>query len=74
MQNKKNQEDNPEPTVLVEKQLGFLIRRYLAGPTQSLAQAIVVQLEGLLQHPDCIGYPDYRCGYRKMLQHWRTLL
>lgn len=73
--NKNNEvpEEQSEPTVLVERQLSFLIRRYLSTPTKSLAQAVVIQLEALLKHPDCIGYPDHRCAYKKMLQQWRSI-
>ena len=62
-----------ESGAVIEKRLGFMIRRYLSKPTKSLAQKVVKQLEDLLRHPDCIGYPDDRCGYKKMLQQWRAM-
>lgn len=71
---KNNNTENEGSTVLVERQLSFLIRRYLSNPTKSLAQAVVTQLEALLKHPDCIGYPDHRCAYKKMLQQWRAMI
>lgn len=66
-------EDVPETPSVIKSRLSFQIRRYLAKPTQSLAKAVVQQLEVLLKHPDCIGYPDDRCSYKKMLQQWRAL-
>jgi hypothetical protein len=71
--NKSELEETPEPSVLVEKRLSFLIRRYLSHPTNKLAQSVVTQLEELLVHPDCIGFPNHRCAYKKMLQQWRAL-
>lgn len=62
-----------ESGAIIEMRLAFMIRRYLSKPTKSLAQNIVKQLEDLLRHPDCIGYPDNRCGYKKMLQQWRAM-
>lgn len=67
-------DDVTEPTVLVEKRLSFLIRRYLSSPTKSVAKSVVKQLELLLTHPDCIGYPNHRCAYKKILQQWRALV
>ena len=58
---------------LIEMRLGFLIRSYLQTRAQELAIAIVKQLEILLGHPDCIGYPNERCGYQKMLIQWRAI-
>ena len=66
--------DVPESPSIIEQQLGFLIRRYLYKPSRSLALAVVNQIEALLTHPDCIGYPDQRCVYRKMLQQWRAII
>lgn len=70
--NNQESDESIEPTVLVERQLSFLIRRYLSSPTRNLAKSVVAQLELLLRHPDCIGYPDQRCAYKKMLQQWRA--
>ena len=58
---------------LIEMRLSFLIRRYLNTETKKIARAIVQQLELLLKHPDCIGFPNDRCGYKKMLIQWRLL-
>ena len=58
---------------LIEMRLSFLIRRYLNAQTKKIACAIVQQLELLLKHPDCIGYPNDRCSYKKMLIQWRLL-
>jgi len=58
---------------LIEMRLGFLIRSYLQTKKLDLAKAIVKQLEILLGHPDCIGYPNDRCGYHKMLIQWRAI-
>ncbi|MFT5718392.1 MAG: hypothetical protein ACJAWS_001392 [Oleiphilaceae bacterium] len=58
---------------IIEMRLSFLIRRYLHAQTKKLAHAIVQQLELLLKHPDCIGFPNDRCGYKKMLIQWRLL-
>ena len=62
--------DTPET---IQMRLRFLIRRYLSDGTESIAQAVVNQLELLLCHPDCIGYPNDRCAYKKMLIQWRSL-
>lgn len=58
---------------LIKMRLSFLIRRYLQTQTKKIALAVVQQLELLLKHPDCIGYPNDRCGYKKMLIQWRLL-
>lgn len=58
---------------IIEMRLSFLIRRYLHAQTKKIACAIVQQLELLLKHPDCIGFPNERCGYKKMLMQWRLL-
>jgi hypothetical protein len=58
---------------VIEMRLSFLIRRYLNAQTKKIACAIVQQLELLLTHPDCIGFPNERCTYKKMLLQWRLL-
>ena len=59
---------------LIEMRLGFLVQSFLQTKTQDLAKAVVKQLEILLGHPDCIGYPNERCGYQKMLVQWRAIV
>jgi len=66
-----NSEDTQPKTI--ELRIGLLIRHYLQDQSKTLAAAIVKQLENLLNHPDCIGYPNHRCGYKKMLQQWRAI-
>ena len=61
------------PPQLIKMRLSFLIRRYLHTQTKKIAGAVVQQLELLLKHPDCIGFPNDRCGYKKMLMQWRLL-
>lgn len=58
---------------IIEMRLSLLIRQYLKVKTKSVAHAVVRQLELLLSHPDCIGYPNERCGYKKMLMQWREI-
>jgi hypothetical protein len=58
---------------LVELRLSLLIQRYLKEQNKALALSVVKQLEALLRHPACIGYPNHRCSYKKMLQHWKAL-
>ncbi|MFT7373602.1 MAG: hypothetical protein ACI9T9_002302 [Oleiphilaceae bacterium] len=58
---------------IIEMRLSFLIRRYLHAQTKKIADSVVLQLELLLRHPDCIGFPNDRCGYKKMLIQWRLL-
>jgi hypothetical protein len=58
---------------LIELRLSLLIQRYLKEQTKAIAQSVVKQLEALLCHPACIGYPNHRCSYKKMLQHWKAL-
>jgi len=58
---------------IIQMRLGFLIRQYMQTRIKERAKAVVRQLEILLRHPDCIGYPDNRCGYKKMLVHWRVI-
>jgi len=58
---------------IIEMRLSFLIRRYIHAQTKKIARAVVQQLELLLKHPDCIGFPNDRCGYKKMLMQWRLL-
>ncbi len=65
--------DNEPSAEAIEARLGLLIRRYLSSQTKSLAQLIVKQLELLLRHSSCIGYPDVRCSYKKMLLQWKAL-
>ncbi|PIE43464.1 MAG: hypothetical protein CSA50_04950 [Gammaproteobacteria bacterium] len=63
-----------EPTPVIEKRLGCLIRRYLSEPTKPIARSVVRQLEKLLCHPDCVGFASSnRCAYRKMLLQWRAV-
>lgn len=72
----KIKKNNGKPQTLphvIEMRLSFLIRRYLQTQTKNLANAIVQQLELLLKHPDCIGFPNDRCAYKKMLMQWRLL-
>lgn len=72
--NKQVLEDVPESPSVIKTRLSFSIRRYLAKPTKTIAVTVVKQLEDLLSHPDCIGYPDDRCSYKKMLVQWRALI
>ena len=58
---------------VIEMRLSFLIRRYLNTQTKNIALSVVQQLELLLKHPDCVGFPHDRCGYQKMLVQWRLL-
>jgi len=57
----------------IENLLAYLIKRYIQKASKFLANRIVLQLEYLLQHPDCIGYPNERCGYKKMLLQWKLI-
>lgn len=57
----------------IKARLSFLMRRYLSSQTKALAQSVVNQLELLLSHSSCIGYPDDRCSYKKMLMQWKAL-
>ena len=58
---------------IIEMRLSLLIQNYLKDQGQIVAKAIVRQLEVLLSHPESIGYPDCRCGYKIMLQQWRCI-
>jgi len=63
--------DSPQA---IEMHLSFLIHAYINNSTKSKAEAVARQLERLLRHPDCIGYPNDRCSYRKMLIQWRAMV
>lgn len=52
--------------------LGFLLSRYLESQSGVVAKKIVQQLEKLLHHSDCIGFPNDRCTYYKLLHYWRA--
>ena len=51
------EEEVESPKVLKEG-LGFLLNRYLESQSKILAKKIVVQIEKLLLHADCIGFPN----------------
>ena len=67
--NSKDPVDSPEA---LKASLGFLLSRYLENQSQSIAKKIVEQLERLLKHSDCIGYPNDRCTYYRLLKYWRA--
>ncbi|MFV1873756.1 MAG: hypothetical protein ACMZ64_10585 [Oleiphilus sp.] len=52
--------------------LKFLLRRYLENQHEAIAQRIVQQLETILRHDDCIGFPNERCHYHRLLHNWRA--
>tara|TARA_R110001592_G_scaffold60360_1_gene183451 strand:- start:5161 stop:5424 length:264 start_codon:yes stop_codon:yes gene_type:complete len=61
--------DSPE---CLKEGLGFLLNRYLENQSRMIAKKIVIQLEKLLQHSDCIGFPNERCIYYRLLKHWQA--
>jgi hypothetical protein len=65
------EKENESPESIKEG-LGFLLNRYIENHSQVVAHKIVQQLEKLLQHSDCIGFPNERCTYYRLLNYWRA--
>lgn len=67
-----NQTNVNETEATLKLGLKFLLRRYLDNQNEAIAQRIVQQLETILRHDDCIGFPTERCHYHRLLQNWRA--
>ena len=55
-----------------ERKLKSSLKSYISQPTKEAARGVVGRLQDLLNDPSCIGFPDYRCSYQKMLRHWKA--
>lgn len=64
---------NPAPTLSTyESVLKVRIFEYLDCPDTRHASYVVTAIQDLLNDPECIGFPDNRCVYKKMLQQWKA--
>tara|TARA_R110002167_G_scaffold274657_1_gene480730 strand:+ start:765 stop:1028 length:264 start_codon:yes stop_codon:yes gene_type:complete len=64
-----NEAESPE---IIKEGLSFLLNRYIENQNRVLANKIVLQIEKLLVHADCIGFPNERCTYYRLLNYWRA--
>jgi|TARA_R110000850_G_scaffold120802_4_gene238482 hypothetical protein len=65
-------EEGIESPQALKEGLGFLLNRYIDNHSSAIANKIVVQIEKLLLHADCVGFPNERCTYYRLLNYWRA--